>query len=122
MISDDPRASFDLLDRLVMMDTSEGNYRHAAAVYFNILPYTTDVDQRRRFFLAGLHVLRSGNLLNEAIQAGESYAGPLAEDPQTLTYRVNLALANGRTDVAASLALLVRTVTSGLCQGCRHGT
>lgn len=115
LIREDPAASFGLVDRLVQMDIVDGEYRRAASVYFSMLPYAGSVDDRRRYLLAGLRVLQSGNLLGEAIAAGQFYGGPLADDSQTLVYLVNLALADGRTDVASTLAarLLRQHIMSG---------
>ena len=102
LITSDPR-SLARYDRLEQLDLGEGNYREAASLCFRALPYTHDINQRRQYFLAGLKVLSSGRLLNEAVAAGLNYVGPLENDSQTLTYLVHLALADQRLDVAARL-------------------
>jgi len=104
LINENPGAGFGLINRLVQFDLADGDYRGAATLYFNALPYTRDVERRRLCFLAGLHILQSGNLLKDAVLASQTYVGPLANDSQTLTYMVNLALAEGRPDIAAKLA------------------
>jgi hypothetical protein len=115
LINDEPTASFDLVERLVQVDIAAGDYRSAASRYFSMLPYADSVEKRRQYLLAGLRTLQSGNLLREAIAAGQLYGGPLANDSQTLVYLVNLALADGRTDIASSLAarLLRQRLTTG---------
>lgn len=101
LIRSDPANSFGRVDRLVQMDVANGNYQDAAALSFWILPYTRDLNQRRQYFLGGLKILVSGNRVNEAIDASEAKMGPLVNDPQTLIYVIQIALAGQRPDVAA---------------------
>jgi hypothetical protein len=104
MINEQPDNHLDLVDELARIDLAIGDYNDAADAYFDALPNTRDIDQRRQFFLAGLRILRAGNLLPRAIAASQIYAGPLTNDQQTLTYLVGLALADHRADVAARFA------------------
>lgn len=84
----------------------------AADIYFQALPYTQNVNQRRHFFLMGLRTLQSGNLLKESITAGNDHLGPLAEDPITLLYLVRLAQASNRLDLAEKyVARLIKSRT-----------
>jgi hypothetical protein len=101
LIKDSPTSSFDKLDRVVQVDLADGHYREAATLCFWALPYTQGLDQRRQYFLNGLRILTSGNLLRDAIAASETRIGALADDPQTLMYVVHLALAGQRPDIAA---------------------
>lgn len=104
MIHDNPYTSLNRIDRLAQLDLSDGNYREAASLYFTALPLARSDDERRRFYVEGLSVLRSGNLMPEAINASQVYMGPYAEDSATLTFLVRLALAGHRPDIAAKFA------------------
>ncbi len=118
LVRDNPYHSLPFLERIARLDLAQGRYREAAAIYFHALPYTADLAQRRRFFLAGLRVLQSGNLLGEALAAGRQHLGPLGQDSQTLTVLVRLALAGRRPDLAEHyVARLLRQRVSPPSQG-----
>ena len=55
---------------------------------------------RRSHYLAALHTLQAGNLLDEAVATAERELGELADDTETLYAVVVLACACGRPDVA----------------------
>ena len=74
------------------------DYRGAAAIYFADMQKSRDMRQRRRFFLSGVRTLQSGNLMAEALAAGESYINGLADDRETLLFMARLALAANRPD------------------------
>ena len=76
-----------------------GDYRTAAAVLFQHM-HSAPPGEKRKFFLAGVRTLQSGNLLNEALIAAETHLNGLAEDRQTLVYLSRLALAANRPDRA----------------------
>jgi thioredoxin-like negative regulator of GroEL len=104
MIHAQPGSHPELIQELARINLMTGDYANAADAYFDALPFTSDIDQRRQFFLAGLRILQSGNLLTRAVTASQTYVGPLTDDRQTLTYLVGLALADHRADVAAHFA------------------
>lgn len=75
-----------------------GNYRGAAAIYFNEMQKSRDTRRRRHFFLAGVRTLQSGNLVAEALAAGESHINGLAHDREVLLFMARLALAANRPE------------------------
>ncbi len=78
----------------------KGDYRAAAAFYFQGMAATASRDEQRRLFLNGIRILQSGNLLQDAVAAAEKYQQPLSGDRQTLLALTRLALAANRPDLA----------------------
>lgn len=78
----------------------KGDYRTAAAFYFQGMAAAASRDEQRRLFLNGIKTLQSGNLLQEAVAAAEKYHQPLSGDRQTLLTLTRLALAANRPDLA----------------------
>lgn len=78
----------------------KGDYRSAAAFYFQGMATAAGRDEQRRLFLSGIRTLQSGNLLQEAVAAAEKYQQPLSGDRQTLLALTRLALAANRPDLA----------------------
>ncbi|MBC7962994.1 MAG: hypothetical protein H7Y05_08625 [Steroidobacteraceae bacterium] len=74
------------------------DYRGAAAIYFADMRKSRDMRQRRQLFLSGVRTLQSGNLMAEALAAGESYINGLADDRETLLFMSRLALTANRPD------------------------
>jgi outer membrane PBP1 activator LpoA protein len=74
------------------------DYRGAARIYFSEMQRSTNSNQRRRFFLSGVRALQSGNLIAEALAAGESHINGLAKDRETLLFMARLALAANRPE------------------------
>jgi tetratricopeptide (TPR) repeat protein len=99
--------SDDWYKRVTQLYLADGHYQAAAAVYFHALPYTSSLEQRRSYFLAGLHILQSGNLLKESVVASETYLGPLANDAPTLRYLVQLSQGSNRLDLAEKYVTLL---------------
>lgn len=77
---------------------ARGDYRGAAAVYFTAMHKSSEIQQRRHFFLSGVRALQSGNLVIEALAAGELHIANLAKDRETLLFMARLALAANRPD------------------------
>lgn len=100
LIRDNPYHSLAWYERIAQMDLAAGHYEAAANIYFAALPYTVDRAQRRQYYLTGLRILQSGNLLREAVASGQAYLGPLEDDRDSLLYLIRLALASNRPDVA----------------------
>ena len=67
-----------------------GDYRKAAAIYFAAMPAAAE--QRQRYYLSGLRVLQSGNLLSEALAAAERYGQGWEQDRATQIWLARLAL------------------------------
>ncbi len=84
-----------------------GDYRAAAAAWFRQEDAAKTLDERRRCFLAGIRVLRSGNLMDEAVTAADAHLGALADDPSTLVELVNLARAANRPDAVDRYAKML---------------
>lgn len=79
---------------------AKGDYRGAAAIYLKGMQAATSFEQKRKFFLAGVSTLQSGNLLNEALNTADQHLGSLGTDRKTLLYLTRLALAANRPDRA----------------------
>ena len=77
---------------------AHGDYRGAAAVYFAAMYKHGLIQQQRYFFLSGIRALQSGNLVTEALAAGETHINGLAKDRETLLFMARLALAANRPD------------------------
>jgi hypothetical protein len=75
------------------------DYRSAAAIQFQNMQKASRTE-KRRFFLAGVKTLQSGNLLNEALTAADRYLNGLSDDRETLIYLSRLALAANRPERA----------------------
>lgn len=75
-----------------------GQYRRAAAAWFQQQADAKTRDEQRRCFIAGIRALQSGNLLVEALQAADEHVGTLADDRDTLIVLLNLARAAQRPD------------------------
>lgn len=79
---------------------ASGRYREAAQADFQAMVHATQIDQRRRYYMAGLSDLQAGGLLTEAMEQAQQRIGPLADDDLTLRFLARLALASGRPDLA----------------------
>lgn len=77
---------------------ARGDYRGAAEFYFAAMQKSSGLRQRRHLFQSGVRALQSGNLMAEALAAGESRINGLAEDRETLLFMARLALAANRPD------------------------
>jgi polysaccharide biosynthesis protein PelB len=80
------------------------SYIDAAHAYFAAQDAAETQDAKRRYFIAALIVLESGNQIGLACDEGEGRAGSLAEDPQTLRYLLGLARRAARADLMARYA------------------
>ena len=69
-------------DRIAQLYLAEGHYRSAARTYFQAMPYSSSLQQRRSYFLSGVKALQSGNLWPDAMTAAQTYAGVLLQDPR----------------------------------------
>lgn len=87
-------------DHVAGLCLADGRYKTAANLYFRAMPAAGSLALQRYYFLAGLRTLRSGNLLKESLAASSTYLGPLANDPTTLYYLVQLAQTSNRLDLA----------------------
>lgn len=74
------------------------DYRAAAQIYFTEMQNSPNARQKRHFFLAGVRALQSGNLVAEALSAGERHINGLAGDRETQLFMARLALAANRPD------------------------
>jgi len=74
------------------------DYRGAASIYFAAMQANRETRQRRRYFLSAVKTLQSGNLVVEALDAGEKYINGLAEDRETMLFMARLALTANRPD------------------------
>lgn len=81
-----------------------GEYRAAAAANFAAQATATSLDEQRRYFIAGLKALQSGNLLDDAMTEAQRRVGPLIDDTETLRFLTRLAMACNRPDLADQYA------------------
>ncbi|MFM0014331.1 tetratricopeptide repeat protein [Paraburkholderia sediminicola] len=100
LVQSDPAHSGDWLVALAQTQLGDRHYLAAARAWFDAQARAATRNQRRAMFIAGLHALQAGNDLTEAMQAANTHLGDLADDPETLRYLANLALAAGRPDLA----------------------
>ncbi|CAG9270891.1 tetratricopeptide repeat protein [Paraburkholderia caribensis] len=86
-----------------LAQTQLGNQQHRAAAdaWFAVQAQATTRDEKRAAFIAGLRALQSGNDMAATMQAADQHIGDLADDPETLRFLANLALAAGRPDLAS---------------------
>ncbi|WP_118182362.1 tetratricopeptide repeat protein [Paraburkholderia phosphatilytica] len=100
LIDADPLHANDWRIEEAKVSLGSGHYREAADAYFAAQVNAPTLGERRTLFLAALHALQGGNLLQQALDAANQHIGDLADDPETLRYLANLAIAAGRPDVA----------------------
>ncbi len=86
------------------MALGSGNYRVAAQAMFEQQASATSLPVQRRYFIDGLRVLQSGNLLGDAMRQAETHIGDLRNDAETLRFLTRLALAANRPDLAERYA------------------
>lgn len=106
-------------ENIASLYLAEKQYRAAARTYLQAMPYTTTLVERKRLFLLGVKALQSGNLLADAVAAGQTYVGLLANDAEVLEYLTRLALAANKPNIAqyyVSLLLKQRITSTGATQ------
>ncbi|AEA63930.1 tetratricopeptide repeat protein [Burkholderia gladioli] len=77
------------------------DYRAAADAWFALQARASTRAARRDAFIAGVKALQSGNDMGGAMAAAQAHLGDLGDDPDTLRFLSNVALAAGRPDLAA---------------------
>jgi len=98
----DPGRAGYWFERDAAAQLASGRYREAAQADFAAMDNAAQLNERRRYYMAGLSALQSGGLLSEAMAQAQQRIGPLADDDQTLRFLAGLALASGRPDLAQS--------------------
>lgn len=78
---------------------ARGDYRGAAVIQFKLMENAPHA-VKRKYFMAGVRTLQSGNLLNEAVTEAEAHLGTLANDRETLIFLSRLALSANRPGLA----------------------
>lgn len=103
-------------EKLAALYLAQGEYRPAARSLFQAMPYCTNLAQRKQFFLAGVKALQAGNLINDALAAGQMYVGVFINDANTLEFLARLALSANRPDIAQYYValLLKQRINSGV--------
>jgi hypothetical protein len=79
-------------------------YDEAAQNYFTAQGSSTSIEDRRRYFLAALKALVSGDQVAHACTEGERKVGDLDKDPETLRYLLELARQASRKDLMVRYA------------------
>ncbi|MBN3754847.1 tetratricopeptide repeat protein [Paraburkholderia sp. Tr-20389] len=97
----DPAHAREWLAALAQTQLGNQQHRAAADAWFAAQAQATTRDEKRAAFIAGLRALQSGNDMAATMQAADQHIGDLADDPDTLRFLANLALAAGRPDLAA---------------------
>jgi hypothetical protein len=82
----------------------QGQYRVASELYFVARAHAITVDERRQAYIAGLRALQQGNLMADAVAAGERELKDLGEDREALYALVEVARAANRIDIADKYA------------------
>ncbi|MFM0736208.1 tetratricopeptide repeat protein [Paraburkholderia xenovorans] len=100
LIQRDPAHASGWLIDLAQTELGNGRYAAAADAWFDAQRHASTLDERRKRFMAGVQALQAGNDPVAALQAANTHLGDLADDPDTLRYLANLALAAGRPDLA----------------------
>lgn len=100
----EPEERLRLRQELARLQAAQGHYREAAASYFSALQASRSLAEKRRLYMAGLSVLQSGNLLDEAMTEAVNRGQDLENDPATLEFLARLALAANRLDLAQHYA------------------
>jgi polysaccharide biosynthesis protein PelB len=76
-----------------------GDYRGAANGWFRLQASAASFDTQRKYFIAGIRALQSGNLLDEALVAANQHGRAFANDRATLVVLLNLARAAHRPEL-----------------------
>ncbi|MBN3765305.1 tetratricopeptide repeat protein [Burkholderia sp. Ac-20365] len=97
----DPQHARDWLAALAQTQLGNRQHRAAADAWFAAQAQATTRNDKRAAFIAGLRALQSGNDMAATMQAADQHIGDLADDPETLRFLANLALAAGRPDLAS---------------------
>jgi polysaccharide biosynthesis protein PelB len=82
----------------------QGDYRLAAEYFLMIRDESASISEASRMFRKGIGALMAGSYFDQALTASEQHLGDLADDPPTLRYLIQTALAAGKPQVAASHA------------------
>jgi hypothetical protein len=81
-------------------DGSPDYYREQARLAFASMGKAKGIEERRSLFMRGVRFLQSGNLVGEALAAGEAHIHGLESDRQVLLFMTKIALAAGKPAVA----------------------
>ncbi len=85
--------SLEWLEASARVVLGDGNYPLAATLYFTAQNRAHALEDQRRYLLAGLRTLQSGNLLREALAAADRQAAGFEGDDATLLFLIQLARA-----------------------------
>ena len=96
---EDPANSAHWNEQVARFAMYARDYRAASNAWFRMQSQAQGIDDQRRFFIAGVRALQSGNLINEALAAANEHAGALIHDRATLLVLLNLARAANRPDL-----------------------
>jgi thioredoxin-like negative regulator of GroEL len=86
------------------MALGSGDYRSAAQAMFEQQASAETIPLRRRYFIDGLRLLQSGNMLPDAMLQAEKRLGDLRNDAETLRFLTRLAMSANRPDLAEKYA------------------
>lgn len=100
LLETQPYESARVQNDIARLQLAQGRYRDAAATHFLAMQAAGSTEQRRQQFIAGLKVLQSGNLLDDAMAAAQAHWQPLADDAETLEFLARLARSANRLDLA----------------------
>ncbi|TAL53276.1 tetratricopeptide repeat protein [Pandoraea sp.] len=104
------RAEWD--EKLATEALAQQSYADAANAYFAAQDAAQTLPDKRRYFIAALKVLVSGNQVGQACDEAAKRIGVLAEDPQTLRYLIGLARQAHRTDLMKRYARALGQLSS----------
>lgn len=99
-------------EKLATEALAQQSYGDAANAYFAAQDAAQSLQDKRRYFLAALKVLVSGDQVGKACDEAAQRIGELADDPQTLRFLIDLARQAHRTDLMTRYARALGKLSS----------
>ncbi len=93
IVDSSARMSADGFSAMAYQMLGEGNYELSAHLYFIARHKASTLAKQRKYFLAGVNALISGNLLVKAMQSIDRHVGALESDSETLYALIKAARA-----------------------------
>jgi polysaccharide biosynthesis protein PelB len=110
-----PAQPSETYEKAAKVALSYGEYTTCAKLYFLAQQQATTLNENRKYYIAGLKALQSGNLLDQIMDVAQEHIGRLKSDQATLLFLSKLALASNRTDIAETYmkrAIMLEHLTS----------
>ncbi|MGP1684560.1 MAG: tetratricopeptide repeat protein, partial [Giesbergeria sp.] len=95
-----PHEAAQFYERAAREALAASDYTSCAELYLMARKATVEPQQAKRFYLAAVRALQSGNQPLAALELAEREVGALADDPEILLFLTELARAAGKPDAA----------------------